>query len=85
MWIFDEPDKIDLLPELTDCPALRELVTALNAPTGSFETYGCEKWIGAWANDAFPGYGFRQGSYVDVWSMRSVGGGRPWSISRAFY
>jgi hypothetical protein len=62
----EEPDKIDLLPELTDCPPLRELVTALNAPTGSFETYGCEKWIGTWANDAFPGYGFRQGSYVDV-------------------
>jgi hypothetical protein len=62
----EQPYKIDLLPELTDCLPLRDLVTALNAPTGPFETYGCEKWIGAWANDAFPDYGFRQGSYVDL-------------------
>jgi hypothetical protein len=62
----EEPDKIALLPELTDCPPLRDFVIALNAPSGQFETFGCEKWIGPWANDAFPGYGFRQGCYVDI-------------------
>ena len=62
----EEPDKINLLPELTDCPPLGDLVIALNARTGRFETYGCEKWIGPWTNKAFPGHGFRQGSYVDL-------------------
>jgi hypothetical protein len=61
----EEPDKIDLLPELRDCPPLRDFVLALNAPTGPYETFGCEKWIGPWTHEAFPGYIFRQGSYVD--------------------
>jgi hypothetical protein len=62
----EEPDKIDLLPELTDCPPLRDFVIALNVPAGPFETFGCEKWIGSWTNEAFPGYCFRQGCYVDL-------------------
>ncbi|MBS0366358.1 MAG: hypothetical protein JSR67_11110 [Proteobacteria bacterium] len=62
----EEPGEIDLLPELTDCPPLRDLVMALNAPTGPFETFGCEKWIRPWADEALPGYRFRFGCYVDL-------------------
>lgn len=31
----EEPDKIDLLPELIGCAPLRDLLIALNAPTGT--------------------------------------------------
>ena len=61
----EQPEKIDLLPELSNCAPLRDLVIALNTPTGPFETFGCKSWMQPWTNEAFPGYSCRQGSYVD--------------------
>jgi hypothetical protein len=61
----DEPEKVNVLPELKDSPTLRDFVMALNAPTGPFETFGCEEWSGPWSHEKFPGFDVRHGSYVD--------------------
>jgi hypothetical protein len=61
-----KPDAIAELPELQDCPPLREFVSALNAPPSPFETFGCEKWSQPWSAVEFPGLTVRHGSYVDI-------------------
>jgi hypothetical protein len=38
-----DPSAIETIPEIQDCPALREALVALNAPDTPFFTVGCEK------------------------------------------
>ena len=62
----EHPELISELPELKDCPPLLAIVTALNAMSSPFETFGCDKGPEEWSNPQYPGCIARYGSYLDV-------------------
>jgi hypothetical protein len=61
-----QPEMVEVLPELQGCTPLRDFVAALNKGNSPFETLGCEKWSAPWAHEKFPGFIARHGSYVDI-------------------
>lgn len=62
----EEPQRIDEIPELKECPTFRDFVAALNSSQSPFQTFGCDKGKHDWSHAQYSGCTVRYGSYLDV-------------------